>query len=154
MHGEVTMHINASPERLWALVSDVTNMGRWSPETYEAEWVDGATGPGEGVRFRGHNRRGRMGFRYWTKCTIVECDPGQTFSFRVGPSTRMHMRWTYRFEAANGGGTDVTESWDFTGPEAMGKVLGLGAKRAATLGRSMRTTLENLQVAAAESTGA
>jgi uncharacterized protein YndB with AHSA1/START domain len=152
MHGEVTMHIDASPERLWALVSDVTNMGRWSPETYEAEWLDGATGPGEGVRFRGHNRRGRLGFRYWTKCTIVECDAGRTFSFRAGSSERAHTRWTYRFEPATGG-TDATESWDFRGPDAIGKLMGLGGKRAATLGRAMRTSLENLQAAAAESDG-
>jgi hypothetical protein len=47
----------ASPEHVWSLVSDVTNIGRFSPETFEAEWLDGKTGPAEGVRFRGHVRR-------------------------------------------------------------------------------------------------
>jgi hypothetical protein len=32
----------------------VTKIGRYSPETFEAEWLDGATGPAVGARFRGH----------------------------------------------------------------------------------------------------
>ena len=51
------MHVDAPPEVVWGLVSDVTNTGRFSPETFEAEWLDGATGPAVGTRFRGHVRR-------------------------------------------------------------------------------------------------
>ena len=46
MHGSVTLRIDAPPEEVWALVSDVTNTGRFSPETIEAEWLEGATEPG------------------------------------------------------------------------------------------------------------
>ena len=42
MQGSVTVHMAAPPERVWDLVSDVTKIGRYSPETFEAEWLDGA----------------------------------------------------------------------------------------------------------------
>src|SRR5207237_592649 len=66
MRDSVTVHMAAPPERIWDLVSDVTKIGRYSPETFEAEWLDGATGPAVGARFRGHVKRtgrgqGRLG---------------------------------------------------------------------------------------------
>ena len=45
MRGSVTVHMDAPPEKVWALVSDVTKIGQFSPETFEAEWLDGASGP-------------------------------------------------------------------------------------------------------------
>ena len=44
MRDSVTVHMKATPEQVWDLVSDVTRIGEFSPETFEAEWVDGATG--------------------------------------------------------------------------------------------------------------
>ena len=49
MHDSVTVHIDATPEQVWDLVSDVTKIGRYSPETFEAEWLDGVTEPALGV---------------------------------------------------------------------------------------------------------
>ena len=40
---EVSTVIDADPEALYDLVSDVTRMGEWSPETRSAEWLDSAT---------------------------------------------------------------------------------------------------------------
>ncbi|MSX96135.1 MAG: SRPBCC family protein, partial [Actinobacteria bacterium] len=65
MGDEVTVHMNATPQQVWALVSDVTQIGRYSPETFEGEWLDGATGPAVGVRFRGHVKRNQKGPTYW-----------------------------------------------------------------------------------------
>ena len=31
--------MSAPPERVWGLISDVTQIGRFSPETFEAEWL-------------------------------------------------------------------------------------------------------------------
>ena len=67
MGDEVTVHMNASPDQVWALVSDVTQIGRYSPETFEGEWLDGASGPAVGARFRGHVKRNQKGPTYWTK---------------------------------------------------------------------------------------
>ena len=70
----------------WDLASDITRVGEVSPETFEAEWPGGASGPGVGARFRGHVRRNGRGPVYWTVCTVVACDPGREFAFAVaGP---------------------------------------------------------------------
>ena len=53
MKGSVTMHMEAAPRVVWELVSDITNTGRFSPETIDAEWLGGATAPAVGVKFRG-----------------------------------------------------------------------------------------------------
>ena len=86
MHGSVTVHMAASADRVWDLVSDITRVGEFSPETFEAEWLGGASGPEVGARFRGHVRRNGRGPVYWTVCTVVACDPGREFAFAVaGP---------------------------------------------------------------------
>ena len=44
----VTREIDAPAEKLWAMVSDVTRMGEWSPENVGGNWLGGATGPKPG----------------------------------------------------------------------------------------------------------
>ncbi len=66
MHESVTVHMSAGANDIWNLVADVRNIGRFSPETFEAEWLDGATGPALGARFRGHVKRNEIGPVYWT----------------------------------------------------------------------------------------
>ena len=83
MHDSVTVHMDATPEQVWALVSDVTRIGEFSPETFEAEWLDGATGPAVGAKFRGHVKRNEIGPIYWTTCRVTACEPGREFGFAV-----------------------------------------------------------------------
>ena len=113
MHDSVTVHMDAPPDRIWELVSDVTRIGRYSPETFEAEWLDGATGPAVGARFRGHVKRNEKGPVYWTTCTVRESVPGRVFSFGVGPKEKPLNVWSYTLEPA-GDGTDVTESFELS----------------------------------------
>ncbi len=107
--GQARVHVDAAPEVLYDMVSDVTRMGQWSPETVRCEWIDGATGPAPGARFKGTNKRGV--FRWSTKPEVVVAERGRQFSFvthSVGPSTK----WTYRFEPAGHGGTELVESFE------------------------------------------
>jgi hypothetical protein len=69
--GAVTVHMNASPEKIWDLVSDVTKIGRYSPETFEAEWLEGATGPTVGAKFRGHVKRNGKGPIYSSRAATA-----------------------------------------------------------------------------------
>ena len=39
-----SIEIDASPETVYAMVSDITRMGEWSPEAVGGRWVDGGTG--------------------------------------------------------------------------------------------------------------
>ena len=34
------VHVGAPPGEVWDLVSDVTRIGEFSPETFEAQWLD------------------------------------------------------------------------------------------------------------------
>ena len=108
MHDSVTVHMDATPEQVWALVSDVTRIGEFSPETFEAEWLDGATGPAVGAKFRGHVKRNEKGPVYWTTCGVTVCEPLEEFTFGVVQNGEVINTWGYKLKAADGG-TDVTE---------------------------------------------
>lgn len=110
--GEASLRVDAPPATLYALVSDVTRMGEWSPETVRCRWLDGVTGAAVGARFKGTNRRGFM--RWSTKPRVVAAEPGREFAFVVNLMIfhREMTKWCYRFEPAPDGGTDVTESFE------------------------------------------
>jgi hypothetical protein len=101
----------APADKIWDLVADVRNIGSYSPEVFEAEWLDGATGPALGARFRGHVKRNEIGPVYWTVCRVTACEPGREFGFAVLVGDRAVNNWHYRMEPSSGDGTDVTESF-------------------------------------------
>ena len=149
MHDSVTVHMSAPPEQVWALVSDITNTGRFSPETFEAEWLDGATGPAVGARFRGHVKRNGRGPTYWTVCKVTHSEPGRNFAFDVlGPGQRTVNSWRYDFEPS-GDGTDVTESFRLA-DNLLTKVYWAiaGRARGRTNVDGMRETLERIKAVA------
>lgn len=146
----MTVHMAATPERVWSLVSDITNTGRFSPETFDAEWLGGATGPALGARFRGHVRRnGRRWLVYWSNCTITRCVPGRDFTFQVdGHRGRPVVTWSYHFEPG-GDGTDVTESFelsDFIGSHLYERIAGTARTR--TNVDNMLATLQSIKAVA------
>ena len=55
----VTREIGAPAGQVWAMVSDLTRMGEWSPENEGGEWLRGAAGAQPGASFRGTNRNGK-----------------------------------------------------------------------------------------------
>jgi uncharacterized protein YndB with AHSA1/START domain len=145
MHDSVTVHMAAPPERIWALVSDVTRIGKYSPETFEAEWLDGASGPAVGAKFRGHVKRNRKGPIYWTTCTVLASEPGREFGFGVGPADKPLNVWRYRLEPS-GDGTDVTESFELSNTALLRLYWALlGWARGRTNRNGMRTTLERIK---------
>ena len=143
--GEVSVHMKAPVEEVWALVSDVTRIGEFSPETFEAVWTHGATGPAEGARFKGHVKRNGVGPTYWTPCTVTKCVENEVFEFGVGLDANPINTWGYRLQAENGG-TRVTEYFRLTPAWFMrGYWLVLGRLRGKTNERGMRTTLERMK---------
>jgi uncharacterized protein YndB with AHSA1/START domain len=104
----VEREIEAPPERVWDLVSDVTRMGEWSPEAVGGVWIGGATGPAPGARFRGRNRSGRR--RWSTRCTVVEADRGRSFVFQVKAGVLGVAEWAYRIDPT-ARGCRVTDTW-------------------------------------------
>ena len=147
MKVERTIDIAAPPERVWSLLTDVTNMGRWSPECHLCTWVDGAHGPRVGARFKGRNKRGAL--RWSTVSTVVVADEPRHFAWEVD---RSGMRWGYRFEP-RGGGTRVTEYREEVGPKPPSVRLVyalrlLGRDPDAIVRRGMAETLARLKARA------
>jgi hypothetical protein len=99
--------IKRTPEEVYALISDVTKMGDWSP-VCKACWWDEGNGPRVGAKFTGRNE---VPERTWeTRSEVVVADPGKEFAWAVAePPTR--ARWGYALKAVDGG-TEVTETWE------------------------------------------
>jgi uncharacterized protein YndB with AHSA1/START domain len=153
MRDSVTVHMNAPPDRIWALVSDVTRIGHYSPETFEAEWLDGATGPATGARFRGHVKRNGKGPVYWTTCTVMASVPDREFAFGVGSADKPLNVWRYRIEPTDDG-SDVTESFELANTAALRLYWAvLGWARGPTNRNGMQTTLERIRAEVETSTG-
>ncbi len=149
MRGSVTVRINAPAIDVWNLVSDVRNTGRFSPETFDAEWLGGVDEPAIGARFRGHVKRNEIGPVYWTTCRVTACEPGREFGFAVLVGERVVNNWHYEF-VRRGDGTDVTESFRTIESPILRPVEFLGYLRKRRNLRDMRTTLERIKSAVEE----
>jgi hypothetical protein len=146
MQASVTVHMDATPDAVWALVSDITRIGEFSPETFEAQWLGGATGPALGARFRGHVKRNEKGPVYWSTCEVTSCDPGRDFGFAVLAGSRSINNWRYVIAATPAGGSDVTESFALT-PSIATRIYwaAAGRLRGRRNRNDMRRTLERIK---------
>lgn len=109
--GEVAVSMAAPAQRVYDLIADVERVGEWSPECRRAAWIDGASGPAVGARFRGWNR---WKLSRWSRlCEVIEAEPGRSFAFRTvpgrGPSADSTV-WRYDI-APSADGCVVTESY-------------------------------------------
>jgi Polyketide cyclase / dehydrase and lipid transport len=148
--GDSSIYVNAGPEKVYELVSDVTRMGEWSPETVRCEWIGGAGGAAVGARFKGVNKRGVA--RWSTTPTVVVADRGREFGFVVGHLGRDMTKWTFRFEATSTG-TSVVESFTMLADQPwyyrLADRLLMGVKdRKANLEEGMHRTLERIKAVA------
>jgi hypothetical protein len=137
--------MDAPAQKVWDLVADIRNTGNFSPETFEAEWLDGATGPALGATFRGHVKRNEIGPIYWTTCRVTACEPGSEFGFEVLIGDRPVNNWHYLFTPVQSG-TEVTESFRMN-EGLMTTLFGLfgGQLRKRRNIRDMRKTLERIK---------
>jgi uncharacterized protein YndB with AHSA1/START domain len=112
--GEASVVVQASAGRVWELVTDVTRTGEWSPENTGAVWLDGATGPVVGARFKGTNRRGKT--KWASTCEVIVAEPGREFAFATGGAAKPETVWRYALEPIGDQGTRITESFQLVKP--------------------------------------
>jgi uncharacterized protein YndB with AHSA1/START domain len=148
VEGSATIHIDAPPEAVYAMISDVTRMGEWSPETHTCVWIDGATGPAVGARFKGSNKRGIV--RWSTKPTVTVAEPGKEFTFEVGSPGKEDTRWSYKM-TPSGGGTELTESFEALRYILFFKIVSPPKRRKVQLQQGVEKTLERIKQAAERS---
>ncbi len=124
-----SVRVAADAATVWSLVSDLTRMGRFSPENVGGTWLPPATGPALGAEFRGTNRNGRKEWR--TRVRVVAWEPGRRFTFDVRSPFGMRVsRWGYEV-APTSDGCLLTEHWyrvgnlfvqRFLGPKVTGRL--------------------------------
>lgn len=93
--------INAPVAKVWALISDLDNMPKWSPQCRVMKALGAVK---VGTKTVNVNRRGVL---FWpTTATITALDAQKKLSFRVNTN---NTEWTYDLEPA-GTGTKLTVS--------------------------------------------
>lgn len=95
------------PAAVYALVSDVTRIGEWSPVCKACWWDDPAAGAVVGAWFTGRNV---LPERTWeTRSQVVAAEPGREFSWEVNNGW---VRWGFTVEP-DGAGSRLTQHWRF-----------------------------------------
>lgn len=129
--------IKATPGEVYAVVSDVTRTGEWSPICRECWWEEGG-GPRVGATFLGRNVL--PGSEWTTRSQVTRATPGEAFAWSVGPG---RVEWGYLMDRVDGG-TRLTETWEFTpaGQEFFAKTY--GAEAQARIAARTRNALEGI----------
>lgn len=103
-HSE-SIRIDATPQQVWDLVTDIGRTGEWSPICKACWWAEPATGPEVGAYFHGRNETPE---RVWeTRSRVVAADEPREFAWMVNENA---VRWSYTI-TPDGDGTTLTESW-------------------------------------------
>ncbi|MDY6996297.1 MAG: SRPBCC family protein [Actinomycetota bacterium] len=98
---QAEIDINAPVSRVWALVSDLGNMPKWSPQCRMMKPLGGMR---QGARTVNINRRGML---FWpTTSRITELVPEKKLAFRVSENGSV---WSYELEPT-ATGTRVIET--------------------------------------------
>lgn len=108
--GEAEVVVEATPDQVYAVLTDVARVAEWSHECQGAEWLDGASTAAVGARFRGTNKVDRFG---WSRvCTITGLEPGRSFAYRTnGGVPPDSTAWSFELRA-DGDGCRIVQRYE------------------------------------------
>jgi hypothetical protein len=94
---EESIDVEATPERVWSLVTDLPRMARWSPQVVRT--VVRGDGPVRlGTRALNLNRKGLL---MWpTRSKVVRFEPHRDFAIRIKDN---YTVWSFALEPTAGG---------------------------------------------------
>lgn len=78
---EASVHVSATPARVWALVGDVCRMPEWSPQVESTRLRSGFDDVRLGTQFTNRNRDGDLAWT--THAEVVRFEPEREIAFRV-----------------------------------------------------------------------
>ena len=137
-----SMDINAAPDVVFSTVSDLPQMGRFSPENTGGSWLN-APSARVGARFKGTNANGPK--TWTTTATVTTCDAPSSFAFDVAVGPFKIARWRYDLEET-ATGTKLTETWmDQRGALSLRISKKIREDREGFTRESIRTTLEKIR---------
>ena len=130
---EHSIDIEAPPEAVWQVISDVSRTPEWSPACYRVEWID------EGKRFRGYNKLN--GARWSRECMVTASEPSKLFAFSTRFKGRESTRWRYTLEPS-GSKTKLTEAYEIVSMPLWVRTL---RRLPGALAKTRRDTQQNLE---------
>ena len=116
-HDEVRLRVDAAPELLYDLVSDVPRTPEWSPEVISCRWLSAAGRAVPGARFSARNKK--RWFTWSNRPLVQTADRGREFAITRTERGGGTIRWFYRF-APDAGGTMVTLGYQVLKPVPVG----------------------------------
>lgn len=143
--GEVSVWIDAPPKDVYAIVSDLSRMGEFSPECFRVEWLGGAKGPAVGVQARGWNRF--WGVTWARSVVILTAQPGKDFTFQTIPEGAFYQDstiWSYRF-APEANGTRLTESYAIIYLSPWMRLFEIVSRRPQNAPQGLQKTLDQIK---------
>jgi uncharacterized protein YndB with AHSA1/START domain len=110
---EATIHVAASPETLWPLVSDIHLIASLSTELQEVAWLDEVREPALGAAFRGRSCHPAAG-EWTTTSRVIACEPPRLFAWAVEDPENPSATWRFELTPRDDG-TDLRQ-WARMGP--------------------------------------
>lgn len=104
--GSAVVRVDATPEAVYAYLTDLERLPGLSPENVRCEFLDEATELAVGVKFRGHNRA--KDYEWHADCEVTVLEPNREFAYDVPPGFEHATAWSYTIEP-DGSGSIVTE---------------------------------------------
>lgn len=142
-----SVDIAATPEKVWAIVSDLKRMGEWSPMTKKV--IVRGSEVKLGTRMINVNK---LGWKVWpTQSKVTAFDPARKVAFKIREN---HSTWIYELEPLADGGTRLTETRDVSNDTTqvskvlIEKVLGGEPRFEADLVTGMKQTLARIKAEA------
>lgn len=146
--GSASVRIEASPEVVYAHLTDLALLPELSPENVRCEFLNDATELAVGVRFRGYNKAGD--YEWHADCEVTVLEANQEFTYVVPPSFEHATTWSYSIEA-DGTGSIVTERFDAPLLALPDIYPGTIEGRRDNLEQACATTMANLKAALEDS---
>jgi uncharacterized protein YndB with AHSA1/START domain len=145
--GEWSVDIDATPERVWSVVSDPTRTPEWSPVCHTVDWIGELHAPEVGAKFRGQNKLN--GARWSRECRVTALDSNRSFAWSTYVKGNESTRWRYDLEPMGANNTRLTESYEIVSAprwvRAMWLIPGGRAKSQRDTERNVGTSLQRIK---------
>lgn len=107
---EASVAVTASPETVYALITDLSTLAELGEEVDAMVWRKGSSAT-PGAVFKGTNSNG--GKSWSTTCTVTHAEPGRTFAFDVKTGYVIPVaHWRYDIERTDAGCIVTERTWD------------------------------------------
>jgi hypothetical protein len=114
---DMESYVDAAPDRVWDLVTDIHLIAEISTEVTRVEWQGGADRPAVGATFVGHNFHQAFG-EWQTTSFVIDCDRPRMFAWAVSDVAEPSSIW--RFTLRPEGAGTVLNQWAQIGPARSG----------------------------------